>query len=442
MHQNIENFLNKSFLSTLLLSLLPISFILGNLAINFNIVLIIFLSLFIFVKDDLKFKLIFFDKLLLIYFFYIFLIGLLNYVESIQISQNSQIIIKSIFYFRYLMLYFAVRFLIFKNLINFKNFFYICSLCVLFVSLDIIYQFNFGKDIFGFEGVTRRLSGPFGDELVAGSYLYRFSFFLIFLFFTLDYFKKINGKIKFLLFCIISIIISLGLILAGNRVPFFIFLFTAILIFLINKKDRLYFLSLFIISVGTLMIMVNLNLEIKKHYGHFQTKIINLFNPFSSDKIIIFKDNKNPTPDEKNYTITLNGKNYSLSSGHVKEFYSGYKTWYSNKFLGGGVKTFRFNCPKVFHNCNTHPHNYYLEILTDLGAVGLLMVFSFFIFLIYKSLLINNTTINPFLFVFIGEILPFKSTGSFFTTSNSTYIFLLIAVIISISVKKRFELNL
>ena len=183
------------------------------------------------------------------------------------------------------MLYFAVRFLIFKNLINFKNFFYICSLCVLFVSLDIIYQFNFGKDIFGFEGVTRRLSGPFGDELVAGSYLYRFSFFLIFLFFTLDYFKKINGKIKFLLFCIISIIISLGLILAGNRVPFFIFLFTAILIFLINKKDRLYFLSLFIISVGTLMIMVNLNLEIKKHYGHFQTKVINLFKPFSSDKI-------------------------------------------------------------------------------------------------------------------------------------------------------------
>ena len=121
MHQNIVNFLNKSFLSTLLLSLLPISFILGNLAINLNIVLIIFLSLFIFIKDDIKFKLIFFDKLLLIYFFYVFLIGLLNYVESIQISQNNEIIIKSISYFRYLMLYFALRLLIFKNLINFKR---------------------------------------------------------------------------------------------------------------------------------------------------------------------------------------------------------------------------------------------------------------------------------------------------------------------------------
>jgi hypothetical protein len=126
MHQNIVNFLNKSFLSTLLLSLLPISFILGNLAINLNLVLIIFLSLFIFIKSDLKFKLIFFDKLLLIYFFYVFLIGLLNYVESIQISQNNEIIIKSISYFRYLMLYFALRLLIFKNLINFKNFFFIC----------------------------------------------------------------------------------------------------------------------------------------------------------------------------------------------------------------------------------------------------------------------------------------------------------------------------
>ena len=44
-----------------------------------------------------------------------------------------------------------------------------------------------------------------------------------------------------------------------------------------------------------------------------------------------------------------------------------------NKYIGGGIKSFRHNCPKrkiLIHNerttCNMHPHNYYLEILTDI----------------------------------------------------------------------------
>ena len=44
----------------------------------------------------------------------------------------------------------------------------------------IIYQFIFGQDIFGFEGIERRLSGPFGDERIAGSFIQRFSLFALF----------------------------------------------------------------------------------------------------------------------------------------------------------------------------------------------------------------------------------------------------------------------
>ena len=44
----------------------------------------------------------------------------------------------------------------------------------------------------------------------------------------------------------------------------------------------------------------------------------------------------------------------------------------------------------------------------------------------------NNNLIIPFIFLFIAEIFPFKSTGSFFTTGNATYIFLILGIIIGL----------
>jgi O-antigen ligase len=442
MQQNIVNFLDRTFFVNCLLGLLPISFILGNLAINLNTVLIIFTALYIFIRNNSNFDIVFFDKLISIYFFYILSVGIFKYAVSTQSEQDGQIIIKSITHLRYLMFYLAVRFLIGKNLINLKILFYISSLCVLFVSLDIIYQFTFGQDIFGFAGNTRRLGGPFGDELIAGGYLQRFSFFLFFAFFTFNYFEKIPKKVKFFLFCFFSVIISFALILAGNRVPFVLFLLIIFLIFFFDKNKRIYFFSLAFITITTLIILCSLNSEIRYHYAGFQKKVISLFLPFSEDKIIKFKDANNPSYNEKNYTIPYKGQNYIFASVHIKEFYSAYKTWSSNKFFGGGVKTFRYNCPKTYHNCNNHPHNYYLEILTDLGVIGFLLIVSFFILITYKSFLLQNPILSPFLFIFIGEFFPFRTTGSFFTTFNATFIFLLISIIVSILVRKDLNKNL
>ena len=70
-----------------------------------------------------------------------------------------------------------------------------------------------------------------------------------------------------------------------------------------------------------------------------------------------------------------------------------------------------------------HPHNYYLEILTETGIVGfsiiILIIFilfkiSFYDKYISRKLLQNNTLIVPFIFLLIAEIFPIKSSGSFF----------------------------
>ena len=82
-----------------------------------------------------------------------------------------------------------------KTLLKLNIFFY--HVCSLFVCFDIFYQFNFGQDVFGYKVIysiadgPRKLSGPFGDELIAGGYIQRFS---IFSFFVLPLFYSEKSK--------------------------------------------------------------------------------------------------------------------------------------------------------------------------------------------------------------------------------------------------------
>ena len=126
-----------------------------------------------------------------------------------------------------------------------------------------------------------------------------------------------------------------------------------------------------------------------------------------------------------------------------------------NRYIGGGVKSFRINCWQRENinvgertTCNTHPHNYYLEILADLGLVGffiLVVVFSTILYIsffkkYFRSLSHpSDNILTPFMFLFFIEIFPIKSTGSFFTTSNATFLFLVLAITVALS--RKLDLN-
>ena len=140
------------------------------------------------------------------------------------------------------------------------------------------------------------------------------------------------------------------------------------------------------------------------------------------------------------YKVNLN---MNFSNTYLKEFYLGYMTWQENLVFGGGINSFYLNCKINFGLCISHPHNYYLEILSELGIIGMFIISAIFIKLLYLFFKIkdnHNTSneknvITAFTLLFLIEIFPFKTTGSFFTTGNSTYIFLLIAVIVGFSNK-------
>ena len=97
-----------------------------------------------------------------------------------------------------------------------------------------------------------------------------------------------------------------------------------------------------------------------------------------------------------------------------------------------------------------HPHNYYLEILTETGILGFILLTTIFLIVLKKSFynkyfkdsyLKNRVIVTPFLFLFFAEFFPFKSSGSFFTTGNATYFFLILSILISL-VNKYYQLKM
>jgi O-antigen ligase len=442
-------YLSKNTFINFLFSFIPLSFIAGNLILNLNIFLFIIFAIIFYGREIKKIKFHFLDKVMLIFFIYIILVGFFNSFQNFNVenlSNDFTMPIKSILFLRYLLLYFVIRYLINNNIINFKFFFITSSLCSLFVCFDLIYQFYFGKDIFGFQAVDRRLSGPFGNELIAGSYLQRFS---IFTFFLLPVFFNIKNK-NFLFFIILILfsLITISLILAGNRIPFIAFITMIFLIILFEKNNKKLVFPFIFLLFSIFLISYNSSVNIKKHFGHFHSKIIQMTNIFSAENLLNEEEiERFKSLDASFYTFTVKGKTYKMTNTHLKEFKAGYVTWLQNKYIGGGIKSFKKNCAKAkINNCGIHPHNYYLEVLAELGLIGFFVLSIIIVIIIYNSLLkkyFSNSNskyshiITPFMFLFFAELFPIRSSGSFFTTSNATFIFLVIAVTISLARKEK-----
>ena len=421
---------SKSKYLNLLISLIPVSFIAGNLIVNINLILLILSTLILYGIKVFKIKYFVLDKLFFAFFFLVLLTGIINdyYFYSISLAWKGYFatIIKSIFFLKYLLLYIVLRYLVETNTLNLKYFFSSCTLMSVFVSFDIIYQFFNGTDIFGYEGIKNKLGGPFGDELIAGGYIQRFSifsFFLIPLFYSNQF-----GKYLKIIIPILFIIFFIGIVLSGNRMPLILFLFTVSLIVLFQKQTRKYFLPSIILFILIFSLLFNYNNKVKYNYMAF-------YNQISQMMVIVL---------EKDFSS-------KRKPPYLKEFTSFHDTWLMNKYIGGGIKNFRYYCHErsnIDKNskfiCNMHPHNYYLEILTETGIVGFFLVSIIFIIILHltflkkyflKSKLNDNKIIIAFIFLFIAEIFPIKSTGSFFTTGNTTYLFLLIGILIGLARK-------
>ena len=138
-------------------------------SVIFSIFYFIFLKKFkeILKKDFFKITIIFWGSLILISFFSY------NKINSFQ---------DSIIFIRLLLIPFSAYLIFFKSDKIFKRLLILILILVIFVSVDTLFQFfnynpktGFGKDLLGFKSDWYgRLTGPFGDELIPGSYISKF----------------------------------------------------------------------------------------------------------------------------------------------------------------------------------------------------------------------------------------------------------------------------
>ena len=223
-----------------IVSIFPLVILLRSATIN--IVTLILPIVFLLYIYATKIKISFIDdNNLLIYLFFFLLFILVN---SIFHNESIIIILKSLGNFRYLLLTIIVFFIL-EN-INKKQRAFLVNfnvLLIFFICVDIIYQYFFYKDIFGFEpgmcskGIEagcNRFSGVFGDELIAGGYLSQIGVLFLLLFYYL------NQKKKYILYKNIIYFIGLTsvIIITGERNATLILILTFSFIFCFQNKIK------------------------------------------------------------------------------------------------------------------------------------------------------------------------------------------------------------
>ena len=430
--------MSKKNILSIILAIAPFSYILGTFALNLNILLIIIGGLVVFLNGK-KFKIIRIDILIFLFFLYILFTSIfntyeINYIEN-NLNKNFSILNKSLFFLRYFLLYTSIRLFFSNNLINFNIIFYLYSAASILIGIDLVFQFFYGKNLIGLEStIPNKITGLFYDEAIAGGFLQRFSLFLFFLIVTIKFIKNKNQKL-FVLVLFFTLIVA-AIIISGNRMPFLLFVFSILLIFITNQTLKKNFINISIFIILVSFFTLSFSDKLKQYYITFYnetSKIVSLYS----------------------YRILGVGSDIVETKRpfYIHEFDAGIDTFKLNKYIGGGIKSFRYNCPKrvikSVHSrttCNMHPHNYYLEILVDLGIFGFLIFSYIALFVIFKTFKILSMwkykyTFSPFFYVFLMEVFPLKSSGSFFTTNNSFIIFLTLGFLVSFYWRSHGESN-
>jgi O-antigen ligase len=342
-----------------------------------------------------------------IFFIFIFINKIINFTNTYDLLKSFALLRFSIF------LLLPLIFIKIKNVKFHKNLVYFIIIPTLALNIDLIYQFYSGKNILGYsyDFGYKRASSFFGDEKIAGSYLY-FNFFILLLLFNFFKYKK---------FLISLILLTyFAIYLSGDRLPFLL------------------------INLSLIILLLLFFSEIKSNFLKNKIKyfLIILF-----VLILSFNHNFKKAIITHKYIGTLiQIKEFDLKKTHYYyHFNKAFIIFKSNIIFGTGYKTFRIECssekyedtldkssPGYFNGCATHPHNYYLEIMSENGAIGLLL----FIFIIYtfykifinkiyyqkKEIFINKIMLT-FIFIFF---FPLKPTGSFYTNFNLIMLFFVI----------------
>ena len=391
-----EGLFKKNSLPNLLIILLPLFLITGPFLSDLAVIITSLYFLFSVKKDEIK-K--YFKNFLFIYLAFFCLYLILN---GFFVNSNLDTIRISTTYIRHIIFILAIWYFLDKN--NWLIFFIFFSFlfCFWILIIDGYFQLIFGQNIIGMKLIGSRVSSFFGDELILGSYLSRF-FPIFFGISTLIIDKFKQKRITFFL-ALTFILIEVLIFHSGERTSFFYLNLSAIfmIIFLKNHKK----LRLFAIIASLLLITIF-------------TFIDNTAKKRMIDRTI------------NQGGISLNDKSfqYIFSKQHSHHYLSALKMFKDDILFGKGIKNFKNFCSDEKYNiselsCSTHPHNTYIQLLSETGLVGFLFVFFGFSYIclilikhfrnsLKKRYIFNDLEICVLCSIFTN-LWPFIPTGNFF----------------------------
>jgi O-antigen ligase len=420
----IKNFIIKDHY-IYLIYFVPISFILGQSAVSINFFLITLFTFLIFFFDNYNFKKIFdFNSIIIVIFFFL--------IFFTQISIYGMHGIKYFLLIRFLEIILMLKYYFLKNDYNFffRRYFIILFSIFIFIVFDLIFQRINGIDIFGYKSTIEtniyRLTGPFGNnEYIPGSYIFHICSPAVIYF--ICYFYSKNYFLKFSLIIIVINFFLIGIFITGERTSFLMALLTIILLGVIVKKFRFLIIFSLIISFLSILYISNKNNYYKERYLIFTETIIG------------------------KKTISTNKANINFFNSQWGAHYlTALEIFKKNIFFGSGVRSFRIECSSDQYNninsesknirCSTHPHNFYLEILSETGILSFMIFFIYLVFIIINSLKLFSYKkeffiLVSFFVVFVSLIWPLRATGSIFSNFAGSMIWLNFAFISAINFK-------
>jgi O-antigen ligase len=428
MIKNIKKYkFEKYFCIKFLFNIFPLIILLSSGYITAYIALFIIYGYKFLLNNKIKIKIFLFDYLIFIFFIFSIISTIINYGNSDYI-----ILAKSVADIRFAFLFLLIRNLFHQKIIKINTLLILSTICTAFVSLDIFLQFVYGKNILGYPEIDGRYGGVFGKEAIAGSYIQKLSMLAILPFFYLKLKKKNND----ILIILITIILGVGILITLDRMPFFIYIFSLMLLLILLKNFRK------IISLSILTIILFFTIMYKSN-----DLIHNRFKPIFRTAEIINSQIIDLIRNDKN---TFNkGENFKEKKYPGIEYFALYNSAFyilKNSFwLGSGTKSYYKKCHELRKNeqdllCAPHPHNLYLEILVNQGIIGF-TIFVVFLFFLFKRYFLDLTKfrINQtdrllkiiFLIILIAELWPLRSYGSIFQTVNGSIFWFILALVSS-----------
>lgn len=360
-----------------LILILPIALITGPAIPD---IIITLLSIFFLFKKKFYNKIYKYKEVGVLFIFFISLF--LTYLVEFDLIY----LINTFIFLRFIFFILNVTEIFTKDKKLFDYFILIFLVIYFFQILNVIFQYIHNYDFFGFPKIyfedleLYRLSGTFNDELVVGSY---FSKTLPIIILGIIFHCRINHL--FSLFICLGIIIVIYL--TGERAAFLSSIMFFLLLGFVLYRYKFLF-SLIFFSPFIILIINNLDLILINNIYNY------LLNFISSSYFALFKS-----------SILVANESIILGSGH-------------RSFERLCHSFIEFDINVDFDKCSTHPHNYYLEILT---SYGLKSVFVFLIFYIYLLTNFFKTNVHIKSKILISGLLviffPIMTSSSLFNNN-------------------------